>query len=439
MGSELPKEWRRRPLFAAESCGSSKIAQAVVGGGGRVPPSPPERVVEPSGPGVTHIRATFGAQLSLLLAGKGDNSAMTGRILLLGATGYTGELTARSLLAHGAEPVLLGRNPGCLRALSTELGGVPTAIADVSDPGSLLRALKAGDVLISTVGPFLKYGRTAVQVAATMGVHYLDSTGEGPFIREVFERWGPLAEKNGVALLPAFGYDFVPGALAGALALEQAGPHATALEIAYFTAGVNPSSGTRASTVRVLLEENHTYAGGEIRMEPAGSHIRRFAIDGASRTAASVPAAEHFGLPQTYPYLRDIDVFFAFPPRTARIMARVSRAAELIGRLPPVTAGILSMADRAAAGIPRGSGPAERAGATSTVVASAHEGRTQLAAVRLDGPDPYEITADLLAWGAMTAAGGGLRATGGLGPTKAFGLSALQQGCALAGMSVPNL
>ena len=55
------------------------------------------------------------------------------------------------------------------------------------------------------------------------GAHYLDSTGEPPFIREVFERYGLVAASNDCGMLTAFGYDFVPGNLAGALALDVPG------------------------------------------------------------------------------------------------------------------------------------------------------------------------------------------------------------------------
>ena len=91
-----------------------------------------------------------------------------------------------------------------------------------------MRALvERGDVLVSTVGPFARWGEPAVQAAIAAGAHYLDSTGEGSFIREVFERFGPGAQAAGCGLVTAFGYDWVPGNLAGALALRDAGEAAT--------------------------------------------------------------------------------------------------------------------------------------------------------------------------------------------------------------------
>src|SRR5690349_8288017 len=113
---------------------------------------------------------------------------MTARIVLFGATGYTGARTAEALVARGARPVLAGRDPAKLQAIAVELGDLDTARAEVTDPRSVRELLEPGDVLISTVGPFLTLGRAAVEAAIDAGAVYLDSTGEPPFIRELFER-----------------------------------------------------------------------------------------------------------------------------------------------------------------------------------------------------------------------------------------------------------
>jgi short subunit dehydrogenase-like uncharacterized protein len=97
---------------------------------------------------------------------------MAPRIVLFGATGYTGELTARALVAKGAEPVLAPRSPERLAALASELGGLETHVADVG-------------------------------AAIAAGAHYLDSTGEGSFIRRVFGQWGPRAASADSALAPS--------------------------------------------------------------------------------------------------------------------------------------------------------------------------------------------------------------------------------------------
>ena len=116
---------------------------------------------------------------------------MTARIVLLGASGYTGARTAEALVARGARPVLAGRNQAKLDPLAERLGGLETAVADVTTPGSLAALLGAGDVVVTTVGPFLQLGEPAVHAAVEAGAVYLDSTGEPPFIRRVFEQHGP--------------------------------------------------------------------------------------------------------------------------------------------------------------------------------------------------------------------------------------------------------
>ena len=142
------------------------------------------------------------------------------RIVLFGATGYTGRLAAEALAASGAEPVLAGRDRARLRALAGRLGGLPVAEADTDRPDSVRDLVGPGDVLVSTVGPFLTRGEPAVAAAVGAGAADLDATGEPPFLRRVFEHHGPMAAGR-CGLVPAFGYDFVPGNLAAAPTLSM--------------------------------------------------------------------------------------------------------------------------------------------------------------------------------------------------------------------------
>src|SRR5258708_24835919 len=175
------------------------------------------------------------------------------RIVLYGATGYMGGLTAQAMVAGGARPVLAGRDKGRLVAvgagISQAVGGatLETAVAGAAGPGPLRDLLGPGDVLVSTAGPFLKVGRPVVAAAVDAGAIYLDSSGEPPFIRAVFDEFAPRAERTGAVLLTAFGYDYVPGNLAGALALQAAGPAAARVQVCYFVRG-NLRRGTRAGT-----------------------------------------------------------------------------------------------------------------------------------------------------------------------------------------------
>jgi len=360
-----------------------------------------------------------------------------GRILVFGATGYTGDLTARRLVADGERPVLVARRPEAVRALADELGGLDVAVADASDEAALAAAVEPGDVLVATVGPFLRHGRTAAEVAAGTGAHYLDSTGEGSFIREVFERWGPVAAEHGSAMVPAFGFDYVPGSLAGALALEQAGPDAVRVDVAYFAFHFGTSAGTKASIAGMTLEEGFRWRDGGLRPERAAREVRRFDVDGRSLTGVSIPGAEHLALPAAYPRLREVGVYLGIPPLVARTLAvgsLLSTPARRIGALKRAgSAGI----GKVVKGSTGGPGAEVRARARCAVVGEARSASGEvLATVTLRGPDPYDYTAGILAWGARTAAAGGLQGSGALGPVGAFGLEALRTGCEEAGLTV---
>ena len=376
---------------------------------------------------------------------------MTGRIVLYGATGYMGALTAQAMVANGARPVLAGRDQGRLNALAARLsqaGGGPqleTAVAG-AEPGPLRELIGAGDVLVSTAGPFLKIGRPAVQAAVDAGAIYLDSSGEPPFIRQVFEEFGPRAERTGAVLLTAFGYDYVPGNLAGALALTAAGPAATQVRVGYFVRGNlrgAASAGTRASVAGVLLEAGYALRGGRIVTERTAAHVSSFEIDGTTREAFSIGSSEHFALPRlrrpaasaegttAQVPLTDVGVYLGWFGRATRLVHYAAALAGSLDRLPEVRRVLDAQARR----IQRSRaepGTAEPIRSDVVAVAGDAGGRT-LAAVHLTGGDPYSFTAPVLAWAAGMAAEQGVETVGALGPVEAFGAAALESACADAG------
>src|SRR5688500_16259326 len=161
------------------------------------------------------------------------------RIIVFGATGLTGGLTAEALAERGQRPVLAGRSRARLDQLAQELGGdLDVAAADASDLASLEQLVERGEVLLSTVGPFVRWGDPPVEVAIRWGASYLDSNGEPPFNRRIFDHHGPRAAEAGVGLLTAFGWESVLGNLAGALALSDAGESAVRVDTGYFYTGL---------------------------------------------------------------------------------------------------------------------------------------------------------------------------------------------------------
>ena len=359
------------------------------------------------------------------------------RIVLFGATGYTGDLTARALVARGASPVLAARSQERLDLLAGELGGLETQVADVSRPESVRALVEPGDALLSTVGPFVRWGDTAVEAAIAAGATYIDSTGEPAFIRRVFEDFGPRAAEAGCALLTAFGFDWVPGNLAGALALRDAGSQATRVEIGYFSSGGGASGGTQASAMGALLEPSFAFRGGRLASERGGARVDTFDLPGGKRRRAiSVGGSEHFTLPPLHPQLREVDVLLGMAGGHVRYMPAISGAIAAATKLGPARAGIGALLRRQAKGSTGGPDAASRKRSSSTVQAVAFSADGDvLSTVTLQGVNPYTFTAEILAWAAMSAADGATNGVGALGPVAAFGLDDLEQAVNRAGIA----
>ncbi|GAA1843270.1 saccharopine dehydrogenase NADP-binding domain-containing protein [Pseudonocardia ailaonensis] len=354
--------------------------------------------------------------------------------MLFGATGYTGGRAAESMVGRGLAPVLAGRDPDRLGALAGRLGGLETAAADVTDVASVRALVGPDDVLVTTVGPFSRLGGAALAAVLDAGATYLDSTGEAPFLREVFTLQGPAAERAGARLLPAFGNDYVPGVLAGALALREAGEAAARVDVGYFVRGRGRlfSRGTLDSVVGMLGLPAYGFRDGALRDEPTAARLRTFLVDGKPRPAVTIGGLEQFALPRFAPGLRTADAYLGwFGPASHAVHAgsRLPAPPAVVGKvLGSVSAPVISR-------IPRDPSPEALAGAVSTFVGEAFDaGGTLLHRTVLTAPEPYAITADLLAWGAGRALEHGVTGTGALDPVSAFGLDVLVEGAATAGI-----
>jgi short subunit dehydrogenase-like uncharacterized protein len=361
------------------------------------------------------------------------------RIVLFGATGYTGRLTAEAMVERGLKPVLAARTQSKLDKLVAELGGeLETQTADVSDPPSVAALVEEGDVLVTTVGPFSRWGEPAAGAATTKRAHYVDSTGEPQFIREVFDRYGPPAEQAGIGMLTAMGYDWVPGNLAGALALHRAGELATRVDVGYFISGsgARPSGGTQASLVGAIVAPAFGFRDGRMQTERGAKRVRSFRVGSKDQSGISVGSSEHFTLPRLAPRLREVNAYLGWFGPASRPMQVLSACTSLGMKLPGAEKLWTAATDRFVQGSTGGPDEAARSKTGSHIVGIAYDasGRA-LSEVHLKGVDGYTFTGRMLAWAAERAATGGLKATGALGPVDGFGLEELTAGVAEAGIA----
>ena len=240
-----------------------------------------------------------------------------------------------------------------------------------------------------------------------------------------------------MALLTAMGYDFVPGALAGGLALEQAGAAAVRVDVGYYALGAGAgslSAGTRQSLVGASLDRGFAFRDGALRDVRPAERVRSFRVQDKQRSAVSVGGAEHFALPAAFPQLREVNVYLGWFGGLARPLQAGTLVGSVATRLPGVRSA-LGFAGSRLARLGSGPEPGTTPGGSSWVAAIAYDARGHpLAEVHLSGADGYAFTAEFLAWAARAAAGGRVTGTGALGPLEAFGLDALERGCKLAGL-----
>jgi short subunit dehydrogenase-like uncharacterized protein len=152
-------------------------------------------------------------------------------VVLFGATGFTGRLTAEYLARHapdGLRWALAGRNPDKLAGVREHLAGIDPALAglplltaDATDAASLAAVAGQARVVITTVGPYLSYGEPLVAACAAAGTDYVDLTGEPEFVDRMYVAHHATAVASGARIVHACGFDSIPHDLGAYYAVQQ--------------------------------------------------------------------------------------------------------------------------------------------------------------------------------------------------------------------------
>jgi len=141
-------------------------------------------------------------------------------IVLFGATGFTGGLTAEYLAREapaGLKWALAGRNQAKLEDVRGRLARtvpgaaeLPLLTADATDPGSLREIAESTRVVITTVGPYILYGEPLVAACVRAGTDYVDLTGEPEFVDQMWLRYHEQAQSSGARIIHSCGFDSIP-------------------------------------------------------------------------------------------------------------------------------------------------------------------------------------------------------------------------------------
>ena len=174
-------------------------------------------------------------------------------VVLFGATGFVGKLTAEYLARAAPDEArigLAGRSQAKLEDVRNELDARaaewPLIVADATDSAALAELAERTTAVATTVGPYRQYGMPLVEACATAGTHYADLTGETLFMRETTERLDAPAKASGARVVHTCGFDSIPSDL-GVLTLHQAAGELTdtTLVVRRMRGGI--SGGTLAS------------------------------------------------------------------------------------------------------------------------------------------------------------------------------------------------
>ncbi|MDT5323538.1 MAG: hypothetical protein QOF25_690, partial [Mycobacterium sp.] len=199
-------------------------------------------------------------------------------IVLYGATGFVGKLTAEYLAEAGgtARIGLAGRSAERLLKVRESLGEAardwPLIAADAASPSSLNDMAARARVVVTTVGPYTKYGLPLVAACAAAGTDYADLAGETMFIRESIDTYHEQAVDTGARIVHACGFDSIPSDLTVYALFEQAREDGTGelgetnFVVRGFAAGL--SGGTVASMMEVMATASADPAARRLMNDP---------------------------------------------------------------------------------------------------------------------------------------------------------------------------
>jgi len=303
-------------------------------------------------------------------------------LLIYGANGYTGRLTAKEAAKRGMKPVLAGRNRDDVVALANELK-LPYRAFDLSNTAEVMRNLEGIDVVLHCAGPFSKTSTPMLHACLESKTHYLDITGEVD-VFEACHRADARAKERGIVVLPGSGFDVVPTDCVAAM-LKKKMPNATSLVLA-FEAGGGPSPGTAKTSVEGLARGGRARIAGELKVVPLAWKDRTFERDGKPRTAMTIPWGDLYtafvstGIP-------NIETYMAVSPKTIASARRMRHFKWLIG-----FGFVQNFMKRRIERTNRGPSEQRRRDNGCYVWGEVRDGSGKLAKLSIAGPNGYDLT-----------------------------------------------
>lgn len=204
-------------------------------------------------------------------------------VVLFGATGFVGRQTVAYFASHtqvkasGLRWALGGRNQAKLEQVRSNTPGAADAgivVAAADDAAALDALAKSARVVLSTAGPFALYGSALVAACVKHGTHYVDITGETPWVADMIAKHHSQATKDGTRIIPFCGFDSVPSDLGTYMmvqAMQQRHGQACAEVKAAFSLKGGVNGGTLASLFNIMGSGQAAALANPFLLNPAGS------------------------------------------------------------------------------------------------------------------------------------------------------------------------
>ena len=195
------------------------------------------------------------------------------KIVIFGATGFTGELCARFMSERYSDiPIAIaGRSAEKLEKIKKANNlSFPAIVADAFDVDALDKMCKDAEVVLSTAGPYHKYGSNLLEACINNGCHYVDITGESFWIKDMIDKHHEAAEKKGLRIINACGFDSAPSDLGSFYAVNQVDGEVKSIQC--FQAWKGEASGGTMETMFSSMDAKLAKGGlGKFSLNPKKS------------------------------------------------------------------------------------------------------------------------------------------------------------------------
>ena len=195
------------------------------------------------------------------------------KIVIFGATGFTGELCAKFMSEKYSDiPIAIaGRSLEKLEKIKNKHGlPFPIIVADAFDVSALEKMCKDTEVVLSTAGPYHKYGSDLLGACVKNGCHYVDITGESFWIKDMIEKHHKEASNKGVRIINACGFDSAPSDLGVFYAVNQVAGSVKSVQC--FQAWKGEASGGTMETMFSSMDAKLAKGGlGKFSLNPKNS------------------------------------------------------------------------------------------------------------------------------------------------------------------------